>query len=291
MLARLPLGANHALGAFLGRLVYALSPRYRNRLLENLRASRLCASESDVRRLAHENAEQIGKGATELAWALFRAPGEVAQTVAEQVGWESVERLRAQDRPIIFVTPHLGGYEIAGRYLWTRLPILAMYRPHKIGWLDDLVREGRNRGASFDGTNVAPATMAGVRMLLKHLRRGGCSIVLPDQVPGQGEGEWVEFFGRPAYTMTLLARLQEASGAAIVFCFAERLQAGAGFRLHYAPLPAPLGEDRRAAALQVNAMVEKLVRSCPAQYLWGYNRYKRPAGAPPPPEPAMQARP
>jgi KDO2-lipid IV(A) lauroyltransferase len=91
--------------------------------------------------------------------------------------------------------------------------------------------------------------------------------------------------------MTLLSRLQEASGAAIVFCFAERLEAGAGFRLHYVPLAAPLGEDRRAAALQLNAMVEKLVRSCPAQYLWGYNRYKRPAGAPPPPEPAMQARP
>ena len=115
-----------------------------------------------------------------------------------------MERLRAEHRPIIFVTPHLGGYDVAGRYLWSQLPILAMYRPHKIGWLDELIREGRNRGAAFDGTNVAPATMAGVRMLLKHLKRGGCSVVLPDQVPGEGEGEWVEFFGRPAYTMTLL---------------------------------------------------------------------------------------
>ena len=68
--------------------------------------------------------------------------------------------------------------------------------------------------------------MAGVRMVLKHLRGGGCSIVLPDQVPGLGEGEWVEFFGRPAYTMTLLGRLQEASNAAIVFCYAERLPRG-----------------------------------------------------------------
>ena len=56
--------------------------------------------------------------------------------------------------------------------------------------------------------------------MLKHLRRGGCSIVLPDQVPGLGDGEWVDFFGRPAYTMTLVGRLQEACDAALVFCFA-----------------------------------------------------------------------
>jgi len=102
-------------------------------------------------------------------------------------------------------------------------------------------------------------------------------------VPGLGEGEWAEFFGRPAYTMTLLGRLQEASGAAIVFCFAERLARGAGYRLHLEALGEPLPEDRREAARRVNAAVERLVRICPAQYLWGYNRYKRPAGAPPPP--------
>ncbi len=275
---------NHAVGAFLGRLAYACSPRLRSRSLENLRARRLAGDEDELRRLVRENAAEIGKGATELAWALFRPPGEVAATLVERLGWEAVERLRAANRPIIFVTPHLGAYDIAGRYLWSLLPILAMYRPHKLRWLDELVREGRNRGAAFDGTNVAPANLAGVRMLLKHLRKGGCSVVLPDQVPGEGEGEWVEFFGRPAYTMTLLGRLQQASNAALVFCFAERLAQGAGYRLHCAPLTAPLGTDRREATRTVNAMVERLVRACPAQYLWAYNRYKRPAGAPPPPE-------
>ncbi len=106
---------------------------------------------------------------------------------------------------------------------------------------------------------------------------------MPDQVPGEGDGEWAEFFGRPAYTMTLLGRLQKATGAAIVFCHAERLAHGAGFRLHFDFLDEPLPEDRREAARRVNAKVEKLVRACPAQYLWGYNRYKHPAGAPLPP--------
>ena len=288
-LALLPLGANHAVGAFLGRLVYLLSPRYRRRLVENLAASGLCATPEDVKRMAWENAGEIGKSATELAWGLFRPLEEVVATMQDRVGWESVERLRAAGRPIVFVTPHLGGYDLAGRYMWTTLPILAMYRPHKIFWIDQLLREGRNRGAAPDGTNVAPASMAGVRMVLKHLRRGGCTILLPDQVPGEGEGEWVPFFGRPAYTMTLLGRLQEATKAAIVFCYAERLPRGAGFRLHFEEMEEPLPENRAAAASRVNTRIEKMVRACPAQYLWGYNRYKRPAGAPPPPQVAGKA--
>jgi len=290
LLALLPLGVNHAVGAFLGRVVFAVPGRYRSRVLENLEASGLARTPEDLRRLARENAAEIGKGATELAWALFRPIDEVAATVKEMLGWEAVERLRADNRPIVFVIPHLGGYDVAGRFLWTQLPILAMYRPHKLFWLDQILREGRNRGAAPDGTNVAPANLAGVRMVLKHLRRGGCSIVLPDQVPGEGDGEWAEFFGRPAYTMTLLGRLQEATKAAIVFCHAERLGQGAGFRLHFDVLDEPLPTDRRESARRVNATVEKLVRACPAQYLWGYNRYKHPAGAPLPPKgPSAQA--
>ena len=281
LLARLPLASNQALGAVIGSLVYLLSPRFRVRTRENLGASGIAAGR-DLDRLARANAAEIGKGATELAWALFRADDAIAR-VRDADGWEHVERLRAAGRPIVFVTPHLGAYDVAGRYLWSKLPILAMYRPHKVHWVDQLLREGRNAGAAPDGTNVAPASFAGVRMVLKHLRRGGCSVVLPDQVPGLGEGEWAEFFGRPAYTMTLLGRLQEASGAALVFCYAERLAAGAGYRMHFAPLDGALPADRAAAARRVNEMVEQLVRACPLQYLWGYNRYKRPAGAPPPP--------
>jgi KDO2-lipid IV(A) lauroyltransferase len=282
LLACLPLPLNHAVGAMAGRLAFALSPRYRRQLLENLAASGLC-SPDDVRRVAWENAAEIGKGVSELAWALFRSDDAVAR-VRSRGGWEAVERLRAAKRPIVFVTPHLGSYDIAGRYLWQNgLQILAMYRPHKVFWIDQLLREGRNRGAAPDGTNVAPASLAGVRMVLKHLRRGGCTVVLPDQVPGLGEGEWVDFFGRPAYTMTLLGRLQHATGAAVVFCYAERLGGSDGFHLHLEELTKPLSTDRREAARQVNAEVERLVRSCPAQYLWGYNRYKHPAGAPLPP--------
>ena len=83
--------------------------------------------------------------------------------------------------------------------------------------------------------------------------------------------------------MTLTGRLQEASGAASVFCFAERRAAGRGFRLHVRAREEPLPRDRAAAALAGNQGVEDLIRMAPAQYVWGYNGYERPAGAPPAP--------
>src|SRR5260221_8744657 len=145
-LARLPLGMNHAVGAFLGRLVYALSPRYRLRVQEHLAAIRLCASRDDMKRVAWLHDAEIGQGATELLWSLFRPLDEAPGAVKDRYGWEAIEKLHAAGQPIVFVTPHLGSYDVAGRYLWTHLPLLPMYPPPKVFWFDQMLREGRDRG-------------------------------------------------------------------------------------------------------------------------------------------------
>ena len=115
------------------------------------------------------------------------------------------------------------------------------------------------------------------------MRAGGYTIMLPDQVPGVGDGEWVEFFGRPAYTMTLVGRLQQASDAAIVFYFAAEAAARRGFHRAFPRARRPASARPARGHAPREPEVEELVRMCPVQYLWGYNRYKRPAGAPPPP--------
>jgi KDO2-lipid IV(A) lauroyltransferase len=130
------------------------------------------------------------------------------------------------------------------------------------------------------GGETAAADTGGLRVLLRALKTGGNIVILPDQVPGSGEGVWVNFFGKPAYTMTLLPRLAASTNAAVLFFFAERLAGGEGYRMHIEPMAGQFSPDRRTAALQTNHMVEKLVSMAPAQYLWGYNRYKHPAGAP-----------
>jgi KDO2-lipid IV(A) lauroyltransferase len=119
-----------------------------------------------------------------------------------------------------------------------------------------------------------------VRAMLKALKRGEAIGLLPDQVPGIGEGEWVEFFDRPAYTMTLVGRIAEQTGAAVLLCCAERLPRGRGYRFFAEPILAPRPPESAVRAL--NRSLERLIRRHPEQYLWGYNRYKVPAGVLPP---------
>ena len=150
------------------------------------------------------------------------------------------------------------------------------------------MQQGRVRGEG----STASADAGGVRMLLKTLKAGGNIIILPDQVPAPdqgGDGVWVDFFGRPAYTMTLLPRLAQSAQAIVLFFFAERLPHGRGYHVHIEPMPEPFSTDKQIAARQTNALVERLIAMAPAQYLWGYNRYKHPAGAPLPPIQSLPA--
>jgi KDO2-lipid IV(A) lauroyltransferase len=130
------------------------------------------------------------------------------------------------------------------------------------------MRAGRERS----NVRLVPADLTGVREMFAALKRGETVGFLPDQVPGKGEGETTEFFGRPAYTMTLAMRLVERGNVACFFVFARRLPRGAGYALSFRPLPEPLSGE--SPTRRKNRGIEALIRECPEQYLWGYNRYK-----------------
>jgi Kdo2-lipid IVA lauroyltransferase/acyltransferase len=260
LLARLPLSWIHAAGAALGWLVYWSSPTYAARLRENLYASGVCKDAAACGALLKQ---------AELIAVWFGSDDKVV-SYARCESWEVVEAVRRSGQGIIFLTPHIGCFEITAMYIAQRLPITVLYRPPRLRWVEPLMVAGRSRWQA----SVAPANLKGVRMFYKTLRQGGAVGLLPDQAPGVGEGAWADFFGRPAYTMTLVGRLQQATGAAVIMTYAERLPHGRGYQLHFERIKT---EGLDAAAL--NRAIEDVVRRCPAQYLWGYNRYKVPAGA------------
>ncbi len=270
--ARLPLPLLHALGATLGWMVYLCSPRYRRDFKRNLAAAEL--GDSRLRRAA---VSEAGKSVVEVPAVWLRPFARVADLVVEVNGWEHMDRSTRRGKGVIVVTPHIGCWEMVGQYVASRVPITVMYSPPKIRALEPLMRIGRSRGGAMKSV---PADLRGVRAMLKALRRGEAIGVLPDQVPGVGEGEWVEFFGRPAYTMTLVGRISEQTGAPVLLCCAERLPRGRGYRFIAEPLLAPRPPESPARAL--NRSLERLIRRHPEQYLWAYNRYKVPAGAQPP---------
>jgi len=269
LLARLPLSALHRLGTMLGRLTYAASGTYAARTRDNLRQAGIAPD------ILPDAIAETGRSLTELPWIWGRRYDEVLTKVRECVGLEHIEAAQAQGRGIIFLTPHLGCFEISALYAAQRMPITVLYRPPRLGFLEGVMRAGRERGQA----KLARADVSGVRLLYKALKRGEAIGLLPDQVPSRGEGEWAEFFGRPAYTMTLAGRLAESSGATVLIAYSERLPRSEGYVIHVAPLPLDFTQP---VARQINAALERTIRACPAQYLWSYNRYKIPRGVTPP---------
>ncbi len=235
----------------------------------------MSSSEAEFRKLLHANIREMGKGVMELPWVWRRPFDEVVTGVRQCHGWEDVEAARAHGKGVIFLTPHFGCFEMINLYLAARLPMTTMYRAPRWKFLDTLMHDGRARGQ----TKLAAADLGGVRQLLRALKRGENIGVLPDQVPGNGEGEWAPFFGRPAYTMTMVGRLMESSGAPMVMCHCRRLAGGEGYDLSFSLLSFDTATPIPA---QLNAALEQVIRTCPEQYLWSYNRYKVPRGALPP---------
>jgi KDO2-lipid IV(A) lauroyltransferase len=267
--AAVPLPLAHAAGWVLGWLMYMVSPRYRAHLNENLAAAGY-AKDARVRR---EAIAAAGRLLTELPAIWLRPHAEVAGMVREVSGWDLVTSAQSAGRGIVFLTPHLGCFEISAQYGAFHFPMTIMYRPPKLAWLAPFMRAGRER----PGVRLARADRSGVRELLAALKRHEAIGILPDQVPGAGEGEWAAFFGQPAYTMTLAPRMATRDNVVCLIAFARRLPWGRGYTLSIRKLGA--GEAGESGTRRLNRCLEELIGECPGQYLWGYNRYKVPAGA------------
>jgi KDO2-lipid IV(A) lauroyltransferase len=268
LLGKLPLPVLHALGSVLGWAIYGISPTYRRRLRANLEQAGY--GEARIRRQAIAAG---GKMVTELAAIWFRPQAEVASLVREVSGFDAVFADRDARKPLLLLTPHLGCFEVTAQYTSLHMPLTVLYRPPRMAWLEPLMLQGRNR----PNMRLVAADVGGVRALFRALKANEAVGLLPDQVPGEGEGDWAEFFGRPAYTMTLAAKLAEREGVRCYLVFGRRLAHGRGYAISARPLPPPLPDER--ATRRLNRALEDLVRECPGQYLWSYNRYKVPRDA------------
>jgi KDO2-lipid IV(A) lauroyltransferase len=274
-LSRRPLWFLHAVGAALGWLTWALSPSYRRRFAAN------AALAGAAPAAARQAVAEAGRMVLELPFLWWRPAEAPLGALVRMQGAEHIDAAHAAGRGIVFLTPHLGCFEVtaqayAERYGSANGPITVLYRPARKRVLREVVDSARAR----PGLAAAPATLAGVRQMIRALRRGEAVGLLPDQVPPEGLGVWAPFFGEPAYTMTLAARLVQQTGATPLVAWGERLPHGRGFVVRISPLTEPLPfEDAHpadACAAAINRAMEALIRQCPQQYLWGYHRYKTP---------------
>ncbi|MGE3480102.1 MAG: lysophospholipid acyltransferase family protein [Gammaproteobacteria bacterium] len=273
--AAMPLRAVHVLGAAGGWALARLPSEARRVSRINIARCLPQMDAADRERLVFRSLIETGKTAAETG-PLWRWDQRRIDSLVRGVEGESaLDAALGAGRGAILAMPHLGAWELTALYSSLRHRMTSLYRPPRLRGLDAMMTAARERF----GATLVPADTAGVRALLKALRRGELLGILPDQEPGFGSGVFSPFFGRPAYTMTLLARLVQQTGAPVFISYAERLAAGAGFRLHFLPLMPVPGASVEEITAAVNTGIEACVRSLPQQYQWSYKRFKtRPAG-------------
>jgi len=270
LLALVPTPVGNSLGSALGWLLWQLPTRASKVTSRNLKLI-----EPRLRLDALETLRAYGRGVLDTL-RIWGSPAQKLLTQIEAIENEKLlfDALQA-GRGVLIAAPHLGAFELLNLYLAARGSLHILYKAPKQAWLEPLLCEQRARL----GANPVAASASGVRTLLKALKRGEMVGILPDQQPKLGEGEFADFFGIPALTMTLFCKLSASSGASVLMAFAERTKAG--YRLHFNALDERISDTNTARSVAyLNAEIEALVRLAPEQYQWTYKRYSmRPPGA------------
>lgn len=275
LLSRLSLPTIHCLGRYLGWLLYFITPNTARIQRANLRQSNLCSNEAEFERVIRQNIAETGKAILETL-AIWEWPEQKALNTVQSISnWHLVDEALARGKGLIFLTPHLGCFEITSIYYGHYHPITVLFRPPKKSWIAPLIDSGRSKG----NVKLAPANTSGVRSLMHALKNNQAIGILPDQIPAAGEGEWAPFFGKPAYTMSLACKLAEKTGATVIMAFGERLADGKGYAIHLTKLD----DHAIATPALLNQAIEAQIMQCPSQYYWGYHRYKVSRKAKPPP--------
>lgn len=265
-LSFIPLNALHHLGILVGHIVFLLSPTSRKITTSNLRQSKLYKNEESLNQAVNLNISEYGKSIVESLALWQKKETELLSWVKKCDNWQIVDTAIKKKKGIIFLTPHLGCFEITSIFYGSQHPITVLFRPPKIQWLSSFILNGRSR----KNVKLAPANLQGVRMLMQALKKGEAIGILPDQIPASGEGEWAPFFGKSAYTMTLASKLAEKTGATVIMAFGERLENGNGYTIHLTQL----NDGAIATPTLLNQAIELQITQKPTQYLWRYPRYK-----------------
>lgn len=246
--------------------------RTRDTTLKNLRTCFPDLNNHQLDALARESLDHTACTALEMGKAWMQP---IARTVALTVATDGVADYRealASGKGVILLAPHLSNWEIFGFYAVDGVPATFMYQPPRRAYIDRLLQEVRSRS----GVRMAPTNRKGVAQVLGALQRGELVGILPDQVPPDGSGDFAPFFGEPAFTMTLISKLAQRTGAEVFCGFGQRLPRGAGFKAIFRRADKAIGSSEPSESLRgLNRSVEQVVTMAPSQYQWEYKRFRR----------------
>jgi Kdo2-lipid IVA lauroyltransferase/acyltransferase len=268
-LGRLPWRTAQRVGAGIGTLAWSLSRRDRRRALEHLALAFPEMPEPERVRLARDCFRHHGTTLGECLH-LFHARCEELESLVEVRGWEEVEKVREEGRPILILTGHCGNWELLAAVINCRgLGMAVVARILDEPGLQRMLAGLRER---FGTRTIARGTEGAARQLLTTLRRGGALGMLIDQ-DTKVEGVWVSFLGRPAFTPSGAAKIALRQRTAVLPTFIERLPGGRHLATVHPPLDLP--DDITEATARMTEKIEEQVRRRPEQWVWMHRRWRR----------------
>lgn len=265
---------NQVLGRLIGLLLWWLPSASKKTTAINLKTAFPDMPDAERNQLIKDSLSHLGMMTTEMgvAWCWPKEKLQPYVQVSEDT-LNKLNALQAEGKGILFLTPHIGSWEVLADYLAWNYQATFLYQPPNVASAEPFMQASRSRF----GAEQAPTDLRGVRKLISALKNQEVCLVLPDQDPGAKAGIHADFFGYPARTMTLVAKLAQKSNCAVVFLIAERLSKAQGYSLHVIEADELIAsEDENLATQALNKGVEACVRQLPEQYLWSYKRYRKP---------------
>lgn len=170
------------------------------------------------------------------------------------------------------VVPHFGTWEMLNAWINQYTNPVIMYKPNKNADIDRFVLEARQSLNSV----LVPTDETGVRAIFKHLKQGGFSAILPDHVPNESGGIYSPFYGQKTLSSTLLSKLAAKTQCSVVGLHCLRRDDLSGFDVYVTELSKDiLSKDLQHSVDTLNQEIERMIDAAPAQYLWGYKRFRR----------------
>ena len=269
----LPFRALVWMGSALGFLLYLLSIERRNVGAINLRLCFPGMSVAQRTSLLRAHFRMLGRSLIERT-ILWWSSGTRICSLVRVSGMEHFDAVKG--KPVIFLTPHFVGIDVAGSWISQRVDAISVYSKQKNRYLNDMLFRKRIRF----GNQRIYSRQQGLRPIVKALREGRPFFYLPDQDQTVKDGAFIPFFGVPAATITTVPRLAALTGAVVVPCITRLLPGAAGYVLTFYPAwdDYPGGDDI-ADTRRINEFIEQRVLEMPEQYYWLHKRFKtRPPG-------------
>ncbi len=269
-----PLRVSLAGSRAVGGLAYRLLRRRARLAVSNVLRAGIAHDEAEAKRIARASFRHFAMLAVEsLAASRLLTPETLDQYVEMDMPPETRALMEDPSQGILFVTGHIGNWEVTGSAISLVKPLVAVARRMDNPLFRGLMRRRNPRRAMEIVEKHATDRLS----LLRALREGKGLALLVDQ-HAASNGVRVPFFGIPASTVTSPARLHLATRCPIVCGYGCRV-APMRHRIHYsAPIVySPTGDrdaDVQRITADLNRRLEDFIRACPEQYLWSHRRWR-----------------